>query len=176
MSLFDNDVLDNLYEKNIPFTNSRDDFIKILLNCTVLNKIDSEISPEREKMFTYIMDTARLAKAEDVVLETVEQMENKGSLVFWELPKPFEKQIQMQKFNPDSCLPDLLRDYVKAVAEYAQVDIEMCILPMLSVLSLCVQGKVVVKHPINKPHTAAMPVYAYNCTTWREKKRCSERV
>lgn len=169
MSLFDNDVLDNLYEKNIPFTNSRDDFIKILLNCTVLNKIDGEISPEREKMFTYIMDTARLAKAEDVVLETVEQMENKGSLVFWELPKPFEKQIQMQKFNPDSCLPDLLRDYVKAVADNVQVDIEMCVLPLLSTLANCIHGKFRVCFP-HGSHKEPLNLYTVTVASPGERK------
>lgn len=169
MSLFDNDVLDNLYEQNIPFTNSRDDFIETLLNCAVLNRIDGEISPEREKMFTYIMDTARLAKAEDVVLETVEQMEKSGSLAFWELPKPFEKQVPMQKFNPDSCLPDLLRDYLKAVVDFVQVEPEMAVLPLLSVLSLCVQGKAVIKN-IGNSHTEPLNLYTITVASPGERK------
>lgn len=168
MSLFDNDFLDNIYEQNIPFTNSRDDFMKILSEYAVLNKIDGEISPEREKMFTYIMDTARLAKAEDVVLETVRQMEDEGSLVFWELPKPFEKQVPMQKFNPDN-LPDLLRDYVRAVADNVQVDVEMCVLPLLSTLANCIHGKFRVCFP-HGSHKEPLNLYTVTVASPGERK------
>ena len=140
MNLFDNDVLDSIYKSGMPFTNSRDDFIEILYKYAVLDRIDGEIGHERAKMFTYIMDTARVEKAEDVVLETVEQMEKKGSLAFWELPKDFEKETDSAPF-PTDCLPSLLRDYLKAVADYVQVDVTIYILPLLSVLSRCVQGK-----------------------------------
>lgn len=46
------------------------------------------------------------------MLEAVEQMEKSGSIEFWEIPEEFEKQVPMQKFNPDTYLPDLLRDYM----------------------------------------------------------------
>ncbi|MDE6788472.1 MAG: DUF3987 domain-containing protein, partial [Ruminococcus sp.] len=121
------------------------------------------------KMYTELMNEARNNGTEADVYEF---MRSKAvefqSPELWECPQDFEKQVPMQKFNPDN-LPDLLRDYVKAVAEYAQVDVEMCVLPMLSVLSLCVQGKAVVKHPINS-HTQPLCLYTLTVAPPGEKK------
>lgn len=66
----------------------------------------------------------------------------------WKPIKPFERENELQAF-PMSSLPPLLRDYLKAVADFTAVYPEMCVLPLLSVLSLCCQGKAVVKYPGN---------------------------
>lgn len=121
------------------------------------------------ELFTNVMEQARIFDKEQ---ETYELMKSKAeefqSPELWELPKEFEEQVPMQKFNPDY-LPPVLRDYLKAVAEYAQVDVEMCVLPLLSVLSLCVQGKAVVKHPINS-HTQPLSLYTLTVAPPGEKK------
>ena len=64
----------------------------------------------------------------------------------WADIKPFEKNTDLQPF-PLETLPKVLRDYVEAVTAYNSVYPEMCILPLFSALSLCLQGKAVVKHP-----------------------------
>ena len=121
------------------------------------------------KLYTDLMKEARERNLET---EVYELMRSKAiefqSPELWELPESFEKQVPMQKFNPDN-LPDLLRDYLKAVAEYAQVDIEMCVLPMLSVLSLCVQGKAVIKH-IGNSHTEPLNLYTLTIANPGERK------
>ncbi len=120
-------------------------------------------------LYTDLMKEAREYEVETEVYELMKlKAEEFQSPELWEVPQDFEKQVPMQKFNPDY-LPDLLRDYLKAVAEFAQVDIEMCVLPLLSVLSLCVQGKAVVKHPINS-HTQPLSLYTLTVAPPGEKK------
>ncbi len=64
----------------------------------------------------------------------------------WKAIKPFDKEVELPSFPMDT-LPKVLCDYVEAVATNISVYNEMCILPMLSTLSLCLQGKAKVQHP-----------------------------
>ncbi len=65
--------------------------------------------------------------------------------------------------------PPLLRDYLKAVADYVQVTPEMAVLPLLSVLALCVQGKAVIKHTGNS-HTEPLNLYTITVASPGERK------
>lgn len=107
---------------------------------------------ERAERFTDIMNRARelgiSEKVEEIAQNTAEQFKEPE---LWELPQSFEKEVTLQGF-PVSSLPTQLQEYLKAVASYVQVFPEMATLPLLSVLALCVQGKVVIKNPGNS-HT-----------------------
>ena len=76
----------------------------------------------------------------------------------WEKPIPFEKSEKLPDF-PLNALSDVLGEYLKAVCEFVQIPPEMAVLPLLSVLAMCVQGKALVKHPFNS-HTQPLNLYA----------------
>lgn len=118
----------------------------------------SDNEKERVLNFTVIMDTARKLGISDTVYEEYQkEAELYGISRLWEVPRPIENSMDHSPL-PSNCLPDALWDYMQGVAEYLQVCPEMCILPMLSVLSLCVQGKAVIKHPHNE-HTEPLNLY-----------------
>ncbi|MDE7099566.1 MAG: hypothetical protein K2O60_10500, partial [Ruminococcus sp.] len=65
-------------------------------------------------IFTNIMYHARRFDKEQLTYELMQKKaKERGEPELWEMPQSFEKPVQMMKFNPDSCLPDLLRDYLK---------------------------------------------------------------
>ncbi|MCM1237561.1 MAG: YfjI family protein, partial [Ruminococcus flavefaciens] len=80
----------------------------------------------------------------------------------------FDRPKALEPF-PMKSLPPLLRDYLKAVADYVQVTPEMAVLPLLSVLSLCVQGKAVIKHTGNS-HTEPLNLYTITVASPGERK------
>ncbi|MGN0575185.1 MAG: YfjI family protein [Ruminococcus sp.] len=124
---------------------------------------------EREELYTGLMNQARELNIEQQVREIAQQTAidfNEPEL--WELPEPFEKSVPLQPF-PLSSLPPVLGEYLKAVAEYVQVFPEMAVLPLLSVLSLCVQGKAVVKYPGNN-HTEPLNLYTMTIASPGERK------
>ena len=93
----------------------------------------------RSEVYTNIMTAARNFNVE----QEVEELANKKAIELnepepWELPESFDSLKKPAPF-PLNSLPLLLRDYLKAVADYVQVVPEMAVLPLLSVLSLCVQ-------------------------------------
>lgn len=124
---------------------------------------------ERAKRFTDVMNKAReFDKAEEV-----EELAQKIAADFnepelWELPQGFEKEVKLNGF-PVSCLPGKLQEYLKAVASYVQVFPEMAVLPLLSVLALCVQGKAVVQNPGNS-HTENLNLYTMTIASPGERK------
>ncbi|MDE7099579.1 MAG: hypothetical protein K2O60_10565, partial [Ruminococcus sp.] len=67
-----------------------------------------------KEIFTNIMYQARRFNKEQLTYELMQKKaKERGEPELWEIPQDFEKPVQMMKFNPDSCLPDLLRDYLK---------------------------------------------------------------
>lgn len=60
--------------------------------------------------------------------------------VLWELPEEFKKHEIECKFPVDA-LPDVLKNYLKAVSTRNKSCCEMAALPLLSTLALCLQGK-----------------------------------
>lgn len=125
---------------------------------------------KRFELYTGYMEQARELGVEKEAAETAEYIaKSNNEAEFWELPKPFvSNTVQSQKF-PFSCLPPVLADYLKAVADYVQVYPEMCVLPMFSVLSLCLQGKAVVKYPGNN-HTEPLNLYTMTVAAPGERK------
>lgn len=86
----------------------------------------------------------------------------------WEKPVSFEKEIHYQSF-PIGSLPKTLSDYLSAVCDFVQVSSDMVALPMLSVLSLCLQGKAVVAYPANA-HTESINIYTLTIAPPGERK------
>ena len=112
----------------------------------------------RAKFFTDIMDTARAYELEEQANRLAHSICLKeGEPDLWELPKSFDESAKLPKLT-DSCLPPKLWEYLQAVSKYVQVAPEMCVLPLLSVLSLCVQGKAVIGYPANA-HTEPLNLY-----------------
>lgn len=124
---------------------------------------------ERAEAFTDIMQRARELDIEqsayDLAQKTAADFKEPE---LWELPESFEKETAIRQFPVDS-LPKTLSDYLKAVCDFVQVDGSMAALPMLSVLSLCLQGKVTVAHPANA-HTESINIYTLTIAPPGERK------
>ena len=103
--------------------------------------------------------------------EYFNQLKNKSESVepeHWEQPESFDSLKKPAPFPMQSLTP-LLREYLQAVSDYVQVVPEMAILPLLSVLSLCVQGKAVIKHTGNS-HTEPLNLYTITVASPGERK------
>lgn len=124
---------------------------------------------ERAELFTAVMDTARSYGLEDQAQYMAQAMCKKWDEPdLWELPKSFEVSAQLPKLT-ERCLPPKLWEYMQAVAKYVQVAPEMCVLPLLSVLSLCAQGKAVINFPTNA-HTEPLNLYTMTIAAPGERK------
>ncbi len=102
---------------------------------------------ERAEGYTNIMNKARQFGISAEVADfykTAAQLYKVEEL--WEMPKPLISVSEVSEL-PLNAFPSVLSDYLKAVSDFVQVYPEMCVLPMLSVLSTCVQGKAVIRNP-----------------------------
>ncbi len=127
---------------------------------------------ERAQQFTNIMDTARsldLAEQAEEAAQAIAQREGEPEL--WELPESFEKPVELQPF-PLSALPPVLSEYLSEVSKAVQVYPEMCVLPMLSTLSLCVMGKACI-HISNSGHSEPLNLYTITVASPGERKSSS---
>lgn len=108
--------------------------------------------------------------------EHKEQLKEKNNLLTpaqtsgneWGTPLQFEKAEKLPPL-PNNCFPDTIDMYLKAVCDFVQVPVEMGVLPLLSVLSLCVQGKALIKHPYNE-HTQPLNLYTITAAVPGERK------
>lgn len=123
----------------------------------------------RAKSFSEIMDKARKGGYEAEALQMARQIEDECSIEFWELPKQLDKAKHLSLLPIDKCLPEPLASYLKAMCKSVQVYHEMAILPLLSVLSCCVQGKAVIKHPA-ADHTEPLNLYTLTVAAPGERK------
>ena len=124
---------------------------------------------DRANFYTNIMDTARhLDMAEEAEEAAQSIAKREGEPELWELPDSFEKPIELQVF-PVSVLPETLADYLKEVARTVQVYPEMCVLPLLSTLALCVQGKAVIQFPYTD-HTEPLNIYTVTVAAPGQRK------
>lgn len=141
-------------ENKTPFINAPD----IWSDCKDCNEL---LMKNREKLTENLKRYATQAKNFDFN-KFSEQLKEKNinSPVpeQWEKPIPFEKSEKLPDF-PLNALPDVLGEYLKAVCKFVQIPPEMAVLPLLSVLAMCVQGKALVKHPFNS-HTQPLNLYA----------------
>lgn len=152
-------IIEDITAENFPFR----------IESLVLDALIRQDLKERARMFTDIMDTARACGVAEQVEETAQLIaiqEKEPEL--WELPQSFEKEVALQPF-PVSCLPNSLSDYLKAVCDFIQVAPEMGALPLLSTLSLCLQGKAVVQHPGGN-HTENLNLYTLTVAQPGERK------
>lgn len=94
-----------------------------LVNLANLERIifDTENLQERAKLYTYVMNNARAVDYAEITEKAFKSdAARMGIPELWELPESFEKYSLIQPF-PMQSLPPLLRDYLKAVADYVQV-------------------------------------------------------
>ena len=84
----------------------------------------------------------------------------------WSEPVPFEEK-KLPVF-PVHTLPEVLKNYVLAVAESLQTPVDMAAVSALGVLSLCCQGKYVVR--INSDWAEPLNLYAVNIAEPSERK------
>lgn len=102
---------------------------------------------ERAENFRIIMDKARELGVSDEVFAYYQEQAGLWKVPkLWETPKPFGKEVQLAEF-PLSCLPEVLKRFVRELSANVQVSVDMCVLPLLSVLSLVTQGKAVILNP-----------------------------
>ena len=135
----------------------------------MLSECSTRQGKRQSESYTKIMNEARAHGLEDTARRlTKEFCENEGLPLMWELPADFEGSQPLPPF-PLDCLPELLRDYLKAVCDFIQVRVEMGILPLLSVLSLCVQGRALIKYPANS-HTEPLNLYTLTVAPPGERK------
>lgn len=142
-----------------------------LINLANLARIifDTEDLQERSRLYTYVMNNARAVDYAETTEKVFKAETSRlGIPELWEIPESFDRQKVLEPF-PMKSLPPLLRDYLKAVADYVQVTPEMAVLPLLSVLSLCVQGKAVIKHTGNS-HTEPLNLYTITVASPGERK------
>lgn len=130
--------------------------------------------------FTEVMDTARKYGIADEIKEgyrsTYKSYKEHPDYVnltlpeLWETPRPLEIPTvdNPMELQQEDLLPFLWK-YIKAVSAYVQVYPEMCLLPLLSVLSLCVQDKAVIKYPWNE-HTETLNLYGLTIAPPSERK------
>lgn len=123
----------------------------------------------RAKAFTDIMNRAREFGLEADTLKAAQEIaKDFGEPELWVLPESFNDRVSMQGF-PVNSLPKALADYLNAICEFVQVDSAMAALPMLSVLSLCLQGKTRVAYPANS-HTESINLYTLTIAPPGERK------
>ena len=147
---------------------NREAFLKNFSKITELI-FASENIQERAGIYTKVMKNARAVGYEDETEQALQETAfERGEPELWELPESFDNLKKPAPF-PLNSLPLLLRDYLKAVADYVQVVPEMAVLPLLSVLSLCVQGKAVIKHTGNS-HTENLNLYTITVASPGERK------
>lgn len=127
--------------------------------------------PERAKMYDIILRNADAIGKKETIEQWADELEANDGIELWRTPEPFEKAAKLSSF-PISCLPPALQAYLKAVCDYAQIYPEQAVLPLLSVLSLCVQGKALVKYTGNN-HTEQLCLYALTVASSGEKKSSS---
>ncbi len=107
----------------------------------------SQDDRERAENFRVIMDKAREFGVSDAVFQHYQEQAQVWNVPeLWETPKPFGKEIQLAEF-PLSCLPGVLERFVRELSANVQVSPDMCVLPLLSVLSLVTQGKALILNP-----------------------------
>lgn len=146
---------------------SKEEFAKYLPDLVLDATIRT--GKQRAVFFTNLMETARayeLEKEAEAIAGSV--CLKHGVPELWELPKTFEKGQALPPFPLDA-LPQMLKDFVKAVSDHVQVYPEMAVLPLLSVLSLCVQGKAVICYPGNN-HTEPLNLYTLTVAAPGERK------
>lgn len=103
---------------------------------------------ETQTLYRQIYEKAVELDVEDSFKGLVQDIENAHSsdkVTFWALPKPLKPESRNYKELSLEGYPDTLKEYLEAVCKSGQSPKEMCILPLLSTLATCVQGKCRVK-------------------------------
>ncbi|MDE7364506.1 MAG: DUF3987 domain-containing protein [Ruminococcus sp.] len=166
--------LDEMFKQSFIQLIENGDFLpydSFLVNLANLARIifDTEDLQERSRLYTYVMNNARAVDYAETTEKVFKAETSRlGIPELWELPESFDRPKALEPF-PMYSLPPLLRDYLKSVADYVQVTPEMAVLPLLSVLSLCVQGKAVIKHTGNS-HTEPLNLYTITVASPGERK------
>ncbi len=157
---------ENMQTKEIPLTAEQ---LLLRMPNIIENVLLKSDLHERAEIFTGIMIQARELKIERQIFNIAQNAAKEfNEPEMWELPQSLEKEVTLQPF-PVTCLPKVLGEYLNAVCDFVQVDSSMIALPMLSVLSLCLQGKAIVAYPANA-HTESINLYTLTVAPPGERK------
>ncbi len=153
---------------NAPMTNMPRDEFEQLLPELVIEALNRN-GKRRYEFFTDTMNMARSYDLESAALQIAKSTCIKeGEPMLWETPKDFNG-VRMLPLFPIDSLPSFLGEYLKAVCYHIQVFPEMAVLPLLSALSLCVQGKAMIYYPGNN-HTEPLNIYTLTVAAPGERK------
>ena len=87
----------------------------------------------------------------------------------WPEPLPLVAVKQNPEFNM-AWLPKILRDYGLEVIKSVQCSPDLVILPLLSVVSLCVSKKAIIANPCGNNHTQPLNIYCVTMAAPGERK------
>lgn len=132
---------------------------KKLVNCAEFLELTSENEIACQTVTRQLLEKARQLEHEDLFYSELRQVEETFPNVrLYAYPKPLYHESSKTKL-PLTSLPQTLSDYINAVSAFGQVPPEMCMLPLLSVLSLCVMGKAKVKQH-RSSYTHELTIYS----------------
>lgn len=121
---------------------------------------------ERQKKYSLMRERAKelgvLMQFDAAFDETAKAFE------LWKKPEPFKSNVSLNSFPVDA-MPPAVGDFVRNVAEFVQVSVDMPAVCALPVLSLCVQGKAVISH-MNTEHTESLNLYTVVVAQPAERK------
>lgn len=119
---------------------------KVLESAAEHQQVSAEMTVQCQTYTRQLLEKARQLDCESDFYDVLQLVEDRNpDTRLFPYPKPLYHEASNCKL-PLSLLPPVLKDYIQAASEYGQVPPEMCILPLLSVLSLCLIGKAKVKH------------------------------
>lgn len=129
---------------------SKDDFLMIasrkLQHYAEMLQLSKANEEPIQTLIRQLLEKAQELECVDEFNEYMRAIEsNNADIKLFALPKPISCEPPSHKF-PLDVLPDVLRNYIKAVSEAVQVTPEMCFLPAISVLAACTMGKAKVRH------------------------------
>lgn len=164
--LTDTDIIQSIKDSNI----TKGEFTYQMLDGLLDTMLIVSDKHNRAKMYTNVMKTSRYFGIEELA-ETVanKKASEYGEPEPWELPELFDKKAEKPIEFPLQHLPSVLLNFVADVAKSVQVYPDMIVLPMLSALSECIQGKAVIKFPCNS-HTEPLNLYTLTIASPGERK------
>jgi hypothetical protein len=135
------------------------DISKIYANALIQAQI------ECGKCFNILHNRAIDLGCDNELLDLTREIERKQNIEIWEFPKHIESTLIKYSIS-ESMFPASMWSLIQELSEKIQVFPEMVALPLLSVLSLCVQDKAV----INTGHIESLCIYSATIARPSERK------
>lgn len=117
------------------------------------------------KCFNVLHERASVLGCDNELLDNTREAEYKYNIEIWEFPKYIESTLIKYSIS-ENMFPPSMWKLIKELSEVIQVFPEMVALPLLSVLSLCVQDKAA----IHTNHTECLCIYSATIARPSERK------